>query len=391
MHFRFKKDDCIVPILINAFINIFFFFVRLPSCVFRLPDPGSWEKATPGASRRLRVIVGLTKGSAFAKQIVRNGWKAHEIPELSMDERRELVAHHLQERERLAFPRNIMRDLVSAPGSGSPLYLRLMIEELCAPLYFERALPEVRDNAPLHDLFASIESRVAVLLHAQDTRHLFFAILGHLEHLHAREAGDSRRGAFATVVRLLVSARYGLVPREIAEISKLPSEVIVPILLSLEPFLMEQGGVLSFWHEQLKAVAMTKYMGGNTETSVAEQMAVTQRTLCSYFQSQLQVMDSRVERNSGGQVTVSRAADELPWLLGQTTGAEGRDTLRSCLSRLRVLKHLRNVSPADLLRCWYVPRENQSKQTMTVNIDFSLIININFCYCFFKNYYLCDW
>ncbi len=200
-----------------------------------------------------------------------------EVQLLTQEERLRLVdaylgryKKHLEERR--------ARWIASTEAAASPLYLRVLLEELRQFGSYEL-----------------LDARIEHYLQARTIDDLYEKVLERLENDYERE----RPGLVKEALSLVWAARRGLSESELLELlGNVPRAVWSPLYLALEEALVERGGVIDFFHDFLRQAVHDRYL-----PEAGEQREVRLR-LADYFQ----------RRGLDG-----RQVDELPWLLAQVS------------------------------------------------------------------------
>ena len=172
----------------------------------------------------------------------------------------------------------LRRDLIDAPGSRNPLFLRTALDELRQFGSFEQ-LPE----------------RVAYYLEADNPCDLFQRVLRRWQ-----EDFDSNRDLTRRALSLLWAARMGLSESEWLDLlgdqgQPLPRALWSPLFLAMEPHLAQRGGLFAFGHDFLRQAVADKFIQSDSDQHDAHLV------LADYFANQSEM--------------TSRKSDEWPWQL----------------------------------------------------------------------------
>lgn len=198
------------------------------------------------------------------------GWTEHELPLADQTEVDAMVAEYLRIHGRLVdveghpLDTELRRQLVAAPGSRNPLFLRTVLEELRQFGSFEE-LPE----------------RVAHYLEAEDPRELFVRVLRRWQV--DFDGHDASAKSTVDLVRLALSrlwaARQGLTEPEWLDLlgeqdEPLPRAFWSPLFFALEPHLVQrQAGLFAFGHDFLRQAVEAEYLA-STESQRAAHLAI---------------------------------------------------------------------------------------------------------------------
>ena len=182
------------------------------------------------------------------------GWTEQELPLASEAEVGAMVDTYLSIYARSLEPA-LRQDLVTAPGSRNPLFLRTVLEELRQFGSFEK-LPD----------------RVAHYLEAADTKELFLRVISRW-----REDFDGKGPKLDLVRRALThlwAARQGLSEPEWLDLlgdgaEPLPRAYWTPLFLALEPHLSQRAGLFNFGHDFLRQAAEEAFVSSAKEQKAA--------------------------------------------------------------------------------------------------------------------------
>jgi tetratricopeptide (TPR) repeat protein len=187
--------------------------------------------------QKTRLVVSTLEGDCL--DALRR-YRAEEIalPVLGEEEQRRVVTSVLAElRRKLDAPQ--LAALLSHPGVGSPLYLRVALEELRVHGRFEQLLPQIERLAP-------------------DVSGLFDQVLQRLE----EDYGQAfTRQAFS----LISSSRYGLSEAELLDLlrpdtgGQLPRATWARLSRGARAYLVERGELVGFFHRQLAEAVTSRY------------------------------------------------------------------------------------------------------------------------------------
>ncbi|MEI6270294.1 MAG: tetratricopeptide repeat protein, partial [Methylococcaceae bacterium] len=267
---------------------------------------------------------------------------------LETDRRQQLIETWLAT-YRKALSREQVSQLINAPQTQNPLFLRTVLEELRIFGYFEQ-----------------LDNRINSLLSAQNPAELFALVLERLE-------TDFGKNIVSQIMRALWAARRGLSETEIAGITGLSRLVISTFLMAIDAHLAKRGGLLNFFHDYLRqAVKLHSLESKETETHAHIKLA-------QYFE--LQELNDRV-------------AEELPW---QWQQAEHWEALKDCISAIPMFDWLYRSNKYQLLAYWLYlddfdePGEcylNSFKKWMLVTVDteedIAAILNCMGCFLFIE-------
>lgn len=273
----------------------------------RLEDRGharllGWLPSHP-FSGPLRLVVSTLQGETL-EAVHKRSWKPLVVQPLTLDERRRMIAGYLARfGKKLDAPR--LEGIAAAPGAANPLYLKIVLDELRATGTHER-----------------LDDRLADYLAAPDIPGLLRKVLTRYQRDYERD----RPELVSEALGLIWVARRGLTETELlrllrpATLLQLPLAIWTTLRAALEEGLVDQGGILNFAHDFLRAAVEAAFVPSEAKRD----------------ELRTQLADD-LEK----QQVSARSCDELPWLLWQI----GRsDRLRACLLDIeRFLKiHVRD-------------------------------------------------
>ena len=211
-------------------------------------------------------------------------WREHELPLANEAEIDAMAGAYLAIHARTLEP-SLRRQLVMAPSTKNPLFLRTILEELRQFGSFER-LPE----------------RVTYYLEATNPKDLFQHVLVRWQEDfdgNGPEQEPQKGGLVRRALSYLWAARQGLSESEWLELlgtdgAQLPRAFWTPLFLALEPHLSQRGGLFAFGHEYLRQAVEIAFMPGEADR---QQVRLH---LANYFKAQAAGM---------------RKVVELPWQL----------------------------------------------------------------------------
>jgi nephrocystin-3 len=277
----------------------------------------------------LRLVVSTLPGDTL-EAVTPRGWKSLCVEPLTSDERRRMIEHYLARfGKKLDAPR--LERIAAAPATANPLYLKILLDELCVTGTYDR-----------------LDERLNNYLAATDIPALLKKVLARYQHDYERD----RKGLVSEALGLIWAARRGLTETELlrllraksesgnqkSEISgmpQLPPAIWNPLRSALEEGLVDRGGILNFAHDFLR-------------TAVADAFVPDQEQRDDL---RLQLADDFEQ-----QPVSARSCDELPWLLWQ---ANQRDRLRACLLDIDRFLEIRERDQEELMRYWVWLKEER--------------------------------
>ncbi len=194
------------------------------------------------------------------------------LPPLADDSRATLMEEHLARRgKRLSLPQQtLLLDTEARPEAALPLYLVAALEELCC-----------------HGDFETLAERIAAL--PPTVAELFDQILERLERDHGANLATTALSAIAV-------SRDGLLEPEIIDLLREGGEATASLpwtrfYRALEPYLRPSGeegggGLISFFHDQLRFAAFRRYLAMDTPAAVPSgPFRQTHGRLADYFRA----------------------------------------------------------------------------------------------------------
>jgi tetratricopeptide (TPR) repeat protein len=239
----------------------------------------------------IRLVV--SADGATKEELLRRGWDELELDPFPANARRDLLAT-FRDRYGKDMPPGLREEIVAAPNTGSPLFLRSLLEEL-------------RVFGSAERLEATARQHLACGGPAQ----LFERILDRWEADYDRD----RQGTVADTLRFLAVARRGLSEPEILDLlgdnaGALPRAGWESFYLAAEPFLGDREGLLSLGHGSFRDAVERRYLNDSDTRSAVH---------------------LRVARYFGARPVGSRRAEEQPW---QERAAGAWDDLTATLTNV---------------------------------------------------------
>jgi WD40 repeat protein len=220
-----------------------------------------------------------------------------EVGPLSEEERAALVSHRLEVRRKRLTPDQLRRllDTRARPDAGLPLYLMVALEELC-----------------LFGDYAALDQRIERL--PPTVADLFAQVLARLEQDHGQHLIES-------VCRWVAVSRAGLLEAEILDLLRrdaadLPPARWTQLYRSLQFYLRpagegkgdgqadpsEQGGVIDFFHDQLRFAVWRRYLGtAGPDAEPTPLVHQGHRALADYFRAVARPAPPSVWRSDRGR------------------------------------------------------------------------------------------
>ena len=262
----------------------------------------------------VRLVLSVIPGECL-DLLQQREWPMQEVPLLSADLQREVAAQYLG-RFRKKLPEDLLDELVAAPPTANPLYLKVLLDEL-------RVFGE-------HEQLAQ---KLRWYLEATKPDALYDRMLTRLE----EDYEGKRTGLVGEALSLIWASRNGLSENELLELlggedqPALPWTTWAPLHLALQESLALRGGRLTFFHDYLRQAVEKRYV-----PAPATRQPLHLR-LAKYF-----------GEGDGDEVT-ERMAEELPW---QLTEAKAWDELQPWLLNIDMFRLLYDRDWLELWGYW---------------------------------------
>lgn len=242
-----------------------------------------------------RVIISTTIGRSL-DVLRRRGWPMMTIPPLSLLERKQMVIEFLAQYSRRLSVTHL-EYIVNAEQTENPLFLKTMLEELRQFGEHER-----------------LRERIEYYLQAQTVTQLFSRLLQRMEEDYHPDLELARNS-----LSLIACSRYGLSETELLELlgspnHPLPFRLWTPFSLAIEPFMLDNSGLLNFATPYFRQAVEQRYLP-------SDQLELQfHRRLAAYFE--LMPLPVNLESSQDRQDDVSfektslplqRVVEELPW------------------------------------------------------------------------------
>ena len=261
----------------------------------------------------VRLVISTTPGEE-ENELLERGWQSLEVsPIVEPGVRKSIVVRYLGE-----FHKGISSDqlesLAHDPKGSSPLYLRLVAEEL-----------------RLHGEHETLADEINRYTGAETIDNVFQLVLERLENDYGREE-------VANLLGLIFLARGGLTESELTEMLSRGRLHLSHMLFALDYHLIRKEGVLDFFHDYLRRGVELRYMGD------AEWSRGLRLQIADHFQGIVEA------EYALGELVPIRLAQEI---CHQLREAEAKERLASQLASLPIFTSLlQNDGEYDLLSYW---------------------------------------
>jgi nephrocystin-3 len=205
-------------------------------------------------SPNIRLILTTTVEHSLVVMRER-GWQQMGMQPLPVQLRLAVATIFLQQHA-LTLPVDLQRKITDDTKSASPLFLRVVLEEL-------RRLASHR----------LLHRRIASYLDVTGVDDLFQRLLEHIEE-------DHQLNVVRDVLSLIWASRTGMTTVEVAELSGLSSLAVARLHRGISYYLVERNGMLNCFHEYLRRAIETRYLSNEEEKERIHAL------LAEYFQRQ---------------------------------------------------------------------------------------------------------
>lgn len=216
-----------------------------------------WPDAWPA---NIRVIFSTLPGDAL-REMKRRGWASEEflirIPPLAPCEKHSLTAKYLERLSR-GLDHRLQEQILEAPQTENPLFLRTVLDELRLRSHHENL------NADLDTMLACPDP-AALFVHVLKKLEQDFTPPEHpgLVHRALGLMGAALRGLSENELLQLLS------PDPVPAKAPLPRHYWAPFFLALEESLVSREGQLSFFHDYLRQAVWQEYLDEEHERQTA--------------------------------------------------------------------------------------------------------------------------
>lgn len=264
----------------------------------------------PTIPANVRLVLSSLPGRPL-DEVRKRGWGTLLVEPLDPGERAELIRAYLLQYGKTLGQGRVAR-LVAGPSCASPLFLRVLLDELRQFGEHER-----------------LDECIAHYLEAGTTVELFQRVLARWE-----QDYDGAPGLVQNALTSLWGSRRGLSEAELLDLlgtddGPLPRSSWAPLFLAAETALVNRSGLLGFFHDHLRRAVRQRYLSDEYDRRR------THLGLADYFAA----------RDGLPQ----RTLDELPWQLSE---AEDWPRLAGLLAEPGFLVAAWDRSEFDVKICW---------------------------------------
>lgn len=311
-----------------AFVNALFMSAAKGKAVIILDGIERLEERDPAqvlswlpieVPANIRFILSVSPGTVFDVVAKRN-WPVLEVAPLEVVERKQCIHAYLQNTHSTALSENHINTIVHAVQTSNPLYLDILMGELCI------------DDAP-----SIAGQKISRYLSAQNIEELILRVIERYE------LDDTLNGAdasfFRNIMSLLLSAGNGLMENEINELlrGETPSPQNTPLktlLPNMKHILIQHSNLILYKHNAFHDAIKSRYL------SEEDEKRRFHLRLADYF---------------GKNYSSQRAIEEFPW---QLTQARSWNQLFGLLSDISFFNVLYETSAYAATYYWSQLEEN---------------------------------
>jgi tetratricopeptide (TPR) repeat protein len=183
----------------------------------------------------VKLLISTTPGEA-GNRLEERGWAGLEVRPLEDERvRQSIVVRYLGEFHKGIAPEQL-RQVVSDAKASSPLYLRVVAEEL-----------------RLHGEHETVAAMIARYGQAENLLQVFDLVLERLE-------GDYGEAEVRTVLELIWVSRSGLSETELLELTGMSRLELSRLLFALDYHLSQHDGLLGFFHDYLRRAVEKRFL-----------------------------------------------------------------------------------------------------------------------------------
>jgi tetratricopeptide (TPR) repeat protein len=270
----------------------------------------------------VRIVLSTVAGAA-REELKRRGWLegALRVRPLERAERGELIRLYLGHERAKNLNHTQLQEIVDLPQAESPLYLRILLDEL-----------------RIWDRHETLDSRIEKLTSAKTVSELLGLVLARYER--AFESGEAsqlpRPGLVGDAMRLLWASHHGLEESELLDLlgdqgERLPPAIWAPLRIAAAEMLIDRDGLIGLAHLYFRKAVKERYLGD------ARSERDARRAIAAYFNI------------PPGQSPSPRALEERPAQLSELEDWEG---LAALLATPEWLLALRDRDEFEAPRLW---------------------------------------
>lgn len=264
----------------------------------------------------VRVILSTLPGRSHDALKNRN-WPELVVGPLDKAAQEECIVQYLKQYRKELTPAQRQR-IIREPQASNPLYLRTLLEEL-----------------RVFGIYEDLDRQIDHYLGAPAVESLFTLVLERLEKDYERD----RPRLVRDLLSLVWASRRGVSETELLALlgtdeSPMPRALFSSLYLALEESFASRSGLLTFFHDFLRAAVESRYLGDSHDRQKAH------LAIADYFDSKM--LDDRKE-------------DELPWQLCQ---AENWPRLKDCITDMNTFPQMiRHEKQYEVMEYWHAMKD----------------------------------
>ncbi|BFZ07798.1 hypothetical protein BsWGS_10837 [Bradybaena similaris] len=248
------------------------------------------------------------------------GYTLLQIPELNPELRQQMCTQLLSHNSKELSTQQLQK-IVECKQSGSPLYLKSVVSELCS-----------------FGQYRELDAKIDELINCKCVKALFEVFIRRLE---ADYNNSYRTGNLTEKVLCSIRvSRKGLSEHELMSMHQIPSKEWSPLFFAIQHVIVEMAGLIKFGFNELAEAVDDRYFT-NKGTRLKYQKIVAE-----YFDKQRKARSDYIRLDDP---SLMRPADELPWLLRDMGATE---KLKEVLADLPILGRLFLDQELELLELW---------------------------------------
>ncbi|XP_064624063.1 nephrocystin-3-like isoform X2 [Lineus longissimus] len=284
----------------------------------KVGKPLYWIPSTLPPSVSVIVATVSTDVSTIQELVEARGYSTCKIEGLNMEDKKKMCLGVLQSNSK-DLPGDQMDMIVAPEQTKNPLYLKVVMQELCVVDYYRK-----------------IKGKIEYLLTSDNIQSLFDKLLERLEQDYNT---SDHPHIVQDVACSLFACHYGLSEEELIESLDIPSNIWIPLHFALNLFLLQHSGLLCFAYSELREAVHDRYLK-SVETHERYTRQILWYFLMKYNQSRGESLNS---------LPMQHVVRELTWLLSEVKDSK---VLGDVLTDLRVFKHLYSYDRYMVLEYW---------------------------------------
>ncbi|XP_064600811.1 TPR repeat-containing protein DDB_G0287407-like [Liolophura sinensis] len=294
------------------------------------------------------VVSSVSSDEKTIRELVeRRGFSVVEITPLLPEDQATFCKKSLMASGKELSPDQLAR-VVVAQNTHNPLFLTIVMEELCVFGYFR-----------------NLDKKIDSLINSESVEELFLQYLERLEVDY--NVNEYPGNVVEKVMCSLALSHQGLTENELIEMHCIPSYVWSPLHFALGKYLVDRSGVYGFAFNELRSAVVRKYMDSpDTKHKHCKEMI-------TFFQNQLK---NALNISFSDKAQNVRPCFELPWLYIEIGDKLG---LATVLSHLLVFNILYSDDVYQLLELWKQTGLNGKEIAKRCIRSFNALLTKEYC------------